>query len=65
MRLDAALTEYQYAKDLTPASQRWYTSKLTAFAAWCASQDITQVEDITAAHVRRYLAYLRETPSPR
>ncbi len=67
MRLDAALTEYRYAKDLTPKSQTWYESKLSAFIGWCEEQSpsITDVENITAPLVRRYLAFLRDNPSPR
>jgi site-specific recombinase XerD len=65
MRLTAALTEYRYALDLTPKSQKWYAQKLDTFAAYCAANGIADVEGITAPLVRRFLTQLRENPSPR
>lgn len=64
MLLSAALDEYLYSKDLTPSARRWYGQKLTAFVDWCAAaQDVTQVGDVTAALVHRYVASLRERES--
>jgi len=63
MQLAAALVEFGYAKDHTPASRAWYKSRLGAFIRWVEAQGITNIEDITTALVRRYVDYRRTTPS--
>lgn len=66
MRLSVALDEYGFAcLDLSPKTQRWYTDKLTVFRAWAEEQGTTELEEITPATVRHFLAYLRTTPSAR
>lgn len=62
MRLDLALTEFAYSKDHSPASRAWYKSRLGAFTDWCSQQGTTNIEDITAPLVRRYLDYRRTAP---
>jgi site-specific recombinase XerD len=59
MRLDITLTEFAYSKDWSPASRAWYSCRLGAFTKWCTEQDITDIEDLTAPLVRRYLDYRR------
>jgi site-specific recombinase XerD len=63
MQLDAALTEFAYSKDHSPASRRWYKSRLDAFTAWAAAEGTTKVEDLSAALVRRYIEHRRTTLS--
>jgi integrase/recombinase XerD len=65
MRLSTAVESYLYVKDLTPASRRWYASKLDAFVQWCATQECRETSTITANTVRHFLVHLRDTPSPR
>lgn len=65
MLLTDALTEFTYAKDLTPASVRWYREKLSAFIAWLAAQGVTEVDGITAPLARRYLDARRTIPTPK
>jgi len=63
MQLTAALVEFGYAKDHTPASRAWYKSRLGAFVRWVEAQGVTNIEGITTALVRRYVDYRRTTPS--
>lgn len=66
MRLSEAATDYQYAiLDHTPQSQRWALQKLQRFITWCAEQDITDLERLHPTDLRKFLAALRENPSPR
>ncbi|HEX9037669.1 MAG TPA: tyrosine-type recombinase/integrase [Ktedonobacterales bacterium] len=66
MRLTTALEDYRYATlDLSPRTRQWYEEKLRTFQAWAEASGTLDIEDVTPAHVRRYLAYLRENPSPR
>ncbi len=55
MELAAAFTELAYAKDWTPSSRRWFSSRLGAFFAWAEDQGIKDLESITAPLVRRYV----------
>ena len=66
MLLTAAMTEFAYAKDWTPASRRWYDHKLRVFTDWCAAQEppVANVEAITAPLVRRYIEARRTAPTP-
>ncbi len=62
MELHAAFTEFLYAKDHSPASKAWYTSRLGAFMRWTEAQGTTSVEDITAPLIRRYIDERRTAP---
>jgi hypothetical protein len=63
MELAAAFTELAYAKDWTPSSRRWFSSRLGAFFAWAEDQGIMDLERITTPVVRRYVDERRTTPS--
>jgi site-specific recombinase XerD len=63
MELAAAFTELAYAKDWTPSSRRWFTSRLGAFFSWAENQGITDLEGITAPLVRRYVDERRTATS--
>lgn len=64
MKLTTALDDYRYATlDLSPRTRQWYDEKLRTFQTWAAETGTSELEDVTPAHVRRYLAYLRENPS--
>lgn len=63
MQLAAALIEFNYAKDHTPASRQWYKSRLGAFTAWAEAEGTANVEDLTAPLVRRYIEHRRTTPA--
>jgi site-specific recombinase XerD len=62
MELAAAFTEFAYAKDHTAESRRWYKCRLGAFMAWAQAQGVTDIEDVTAPIVRRYIEHRRTTP---
>lgn len=63
MELQAAFTEFCYAKDHTPSSRQWYTSRLGAFIRWARSQSVQDIDDVTAPLVRRYIDQRRTEPS--
>lgn len=59
MQLRAAFVEFSLSKDWTPSSQDWFKDRLHAFFAWCDSQNVAEVESITAPLVRRFIEYRR------
>jgi site-specific recombinase XerD len=63
MRLEDALVELKYTKDWTPKTTRWYRERLGAFVRWCNEQHITELEQLTAPLIRRYIAYVQTRPS--
>jgi len=63
MQLHAALVELGFSKDWTPASRKWFTGRISTFIRWAAEQGVTEIEDVTAPLVRRYIDYRRTTPS--
>lgn len=63
MRIAAAVTEFFYDRDLTPKSREWYEQHLRHFYEWCECQGIRDCGDVNSPLIRRYLAYLTETPS--
>src|SRR5258708_22870731 len=64
MKIQAAIEEYAYAtQNLALKTRRWYDQKLKYFADWCTANGYKDLEDIRAGVVRRYLDYLRTTPS--
>ena len=42
MELADAFTELAYAKDWSPPSRRWFTSRLGAFFSWAGNQGATE-----------------------
>jgi site-specific recombinase XerD len=67
MRLSDAITEYEFATaaTLSPHTAEWYSQKLRHFAQWAHQQRVTNLEDMNAPLIRRYLDWLRRTPSER
>jgi site-specific recombinase XerD len=65
MELTAAFQEFAYSKDWSAESRRWYACRLGAFRGWAAGEGVTQLEDVNAPLVRRYIEYRRTTPSAR
>jgi site-specific recombinase XerD len=63
MDLRAAMTEFFYARDLTPSSRAWYHDHLGAFVRWCAEQGTTESKEVTTALTRRFLAELKDRPT--
>ena len=63
MELADTLTELAYAKDWSPSSRAWYTSRLGAFTAWAREHGVTALEELTAPLIRRYIDERRTTPS--
>jgi site-specific recombinase XerD len=63
VRLPDAFTEFEYSKDHSPTSRRWYASRLGAFIVWAEGQGTTDIEAVTAPLVRRYLDYRRNAIS--
>jgi site-specific recombinase XerD len=62
MRLDIALREYRWFKQYSPASLKTSRFRLGPFADWLAGQGVTEVEAITAGHVREYQRQLSARP---
>src|SRR5678815_423139 len=65
MEMRAAVAEFMYSRDLSSASKLWYRARLGEFAEWLASQDVREVEAISPQHVRAYLAYVHDRPTPK
>lgn len=66
MEVERVVNEYRYAiLDLAPKTQRWYLERLEPFAKWCRDQGITDIVDLKALHIRRYMAEIREQPNQR
>jgi site-specific recombinase XerD len=63
MLLQDAFTEFEYAKDHSVETRRWYTARLGHFMTWANGQGIHHIREISAPLVRRYLDYRRTTPS--
>lgn len=63
MRLEDTFTEFTFAKDHSPASRRWYSTRLSAFIAWLHDMGCNDIEQVTPALVRRYVEYRRGTPT--
>jgi integrase/recombinase XerD len=59
MNINDALVEFQYSKDWSPTTARWYRSRLGLFTEWCAAQGVTTLDAITPPLVRRYVAHLQ------
>ncbi len=61
MDIAAAHEEWRFAclsRNYSPKSIRWNDKRIRDFTAWCASQDVSDVESVTAALVHRFLANL-------
>lgn len=61
MLLTAAHEEWRFAcasLNQSPQSLRWKDQKLAAFIAWCADQDIRDVEGVTVPVTQRFLLSL-------
>lgn len=63
MKLDAAKLEYFYSKDITPRSREWYEATLARFLTWLTEQGVNDISELSAPLVRRYLAFIKDTPS--
>jgi hypothetical protein len=63
MELADAFTELSYAKDWSPSSHAWYTSRLGAFMAWAREHGVTELEDLTTPLIRRYIDHLQHRPT--
>ena len=61
--VDSFLTERR-AAGLTTRSVKFYQDKLNMFLAYCEAQALTQVTEITADFIRKYLLALAETHNP-
>ena len=65
MRPAVAVTEFLYAHEYAEKSHRWYDGMLGVFAAYCAEQGITDIEDVSAPLVRRFFDCVRQRRDPR
>ncbi len=65
MELKEAVTEFFYSRDITPGSRDWYADKLSVFVSWCATQSVSNVDEVTTKLVRQFIAHRRETPTVR
>lgn len=61
--LAAAFTQFYIscqAKNLTPASPRFYRQQILPFLAWCREQGIAHLDSVQTQHIRTYLVVSRE-----
>ena len=61
LALNDAYTDFilsKQAMNCTPVTIRFYRFTAGAFLSWCEAQGITSPEEVTARHVRQYLARL-------
>jgi integrase/recombinase XerD len=65
MEMRAAIAEFMYSRDLSPASRLWYRARLGEFSDWLTTQDVREVEAITPGQVRGYLAHTHDHPTPK
>jgi site-specific recombinase XerD len=59
--ITAAQAEWRFAceaRDYSPNALRWNDHKVRRFTRWCAEQGVTQIEDVTAGHVNRFIVSL-------
>jgi integrase/recombinase XerD len=64
MQVSQAVDEYRYAiLRLAPKTQQWYLEKLSVFADWCEQEQIP-LENLKAAHIRRFIDELRTRINP-
>jgi site-specific recombinase XerD len=57
----AAQAEWRYAceaRDYSPNALRWNDHKVRRFTRWCVVQGVTQIEDVTASLVNRFIVAL-------
>ena len=64
--IDTAIQEYLFAKKMpvTAKTYRWYKQKLIVLSAWCAANNISQLGDLKASEIRRFLHSLTERTPP-
>lgn len=55
MHVAVAITQFFYAREMAPETQRWYKQKLATFRDWCVDNGAPDVRDINKALVREYL----------
>lgn len=58
MHIAAVITQFFYARELSPTAQRWYKQKLAVFRDWCVENGTESVQDITKDTLRRFLRSL-------
>jgi site-specific recombinase XerD len=66
VKLVDALAEYEWAckaKNLSPATLRWYKEKLAVFRAYLLAEGLETVADIRPIVVHRFIDWIRTTPS--
>jgi integrase/recombinase XerD len=62
-QLDAEIQDFLFdrqARNLSSKTVHYYRQTLTAWREFLRAQSVTKTEDVTAAHVRRYLVQLAE-----
>jgi|688.fasta_scaffold293558_2 integrase/recombinase XerD len=57
--LDMFLLDCQVRR-LTTSTIAFYRLKISAFFRWLADRDLTDLEDITARHIKRYIVHLQD-----
>lgn len=55
VELEASVTDFELSKDHSPSARRWYIGRLGTFTAWLHKEGVTDLESVTAGHVRQYL----------
>lgn len=52
------------ARNQTPATLRWYRRCVNLLGDFLRAQSVASIEDVTAAHVRRFIVHLSENHTP-
>jgi site-specific recombinase XerD len=62
MRLDAALAQFlkDRARRCTPRIVEWYSSHIRMFLLWASTENVSEIEAVSADHLDRFVAHSRE-----
>ncbi|MBI3960233.1 MAG: tyrosine-type recombinase/integrase [Chloroflexi bacterium] len=61
--LSLAISDFlldRQARNQTPSTLRWYRRCVAMWRDYLLTQNVTQIEDVTPAHVRRFIVHLSE-----
>lgn len=65
MQPQAAVTEFIYAHDYSDKSRVWYDRMLAIFAAYCEAEGVSDISEVSAPLVRKFLDTVRLKVNPR
>lgn len=65
MQPQAAVTEFIYAHDYSEKSRVWYDRMLAIFATYCEAEGVSDISEVSAPLVRKFLDTVRLKVNPR